>query len=286
MHRIANVTPTGTPLSPGHLTTYNAPGYTGPGRAGVNRTGTERDLPRRLLGVWAHPDDEAYLSAGLMGRVVDHGGHATVVTATRGEQGTADAELACIQEFGVRRESELVASLGVLGVSDVRFLGLPDGGCDTADAEAQVQAIQRVIDEVDPELIVTFGPDGMTWHPDHRAVSAWTTEAWSRSSSSANLLYATMTDEFAARHAVLHERLGVFDDWGPGHPATIPLADIEIECGLTPHELERKRSALGQHASQTEAVAALFGEDNYLAWLHQETYRRPTATELSTEALR
>ena len=40
-----------------------------------------RLVPKRLLGVWAHPDDEAYLSAGLMARVVDHGGSVTVVTA-------------------------------------------------------------------------------------------------------------------------------------------------------------------------------------------------------------
>ena len=47
-----------------------------------------RPLPKRLLGIWAHPDDEAYLSAGLMARVVASGGSVTVLAATRGEKGT------------------------------------------------------------------------------------------------------------------------------------------------------------------------------------------------------
>jgi LmbE family N-acetylglucosaminyl deacetylase len=47
----------------------------------------DTDLPRRLMGIWAHPDDEAYLSAGLMGRMVDAGRPVTVLTATRGEKG-------------------------------------------------------------------------------------------------------------------------------------------------------------------------------------------------------
>jgi LmbE family N-acetylglucosaminyl deacetylase len=45
--------------------------------------------PRRPLGIWAHPDDEAYLSAGLMARTTDAGGHVTCVTATMGEHGFA-----------------------------------------------------------------------------------------------------------------------------------------------------------------------------------------------------
>ncbi len=95
-----------------------------------------------------------------------------------------------------------------------------------------------------------------------------------------------MTDDFAARHAALHARLGLFDDWGPGHPATTPRDQIALECAMTAAELVRKRRALGQHASQIEAVIAAFGEPGYLEWLHQETFRRPTPAELNQEALR
>ena len=242
--------------------------------------------PRRLLGVWAHPDDEAYLSAALMARVTDAGGSVTVVTATRGECGTSDRGRYGTPEFGAVREVELRASLAELGVSDLRILGLPDGELPEADAEAQAGAVAGVMDEVDPDLVVTFGPDGMTWHPDHRAVSAWTTRAWEATGRRGELLYGTMTDEFARRHAALHERIGLFADWGPGHPATTPRAELALECVLTPAELARKRRALGRHATQTEGIAGLFGEETYLEWIDQEAFRRPTDAELLAGAVR
>ncbi len=242
--------------------------------------------PQRLLGIWAHPDDEAYLSAALMARVTDAGGSVTVVTATRGECGTPDATLYGSPEFGAIREVELRAALSELGVTDLRVLGLADGGLPEADAEAQVAAIADVITEVAPDVVVTFGPDGMTWHPDHLAVSAWTTRAWETTGRRAELLYATMTDEFARRHAALHERVGLFADWGPGHPATTPRADLDLETVMSPAELARKRRALGRHATQTDAIAGLFGEDVYLDWIDQEAFRRPTEAELRIEALR
>jgi LmbE family N-acetylglucosaminyl deacetylase len=241
--------------------------------------------PRRLLGVWAHPDDEAYLSAALMARVADAGGSVTVVTATRGELGTSDSALHGTEAFGAIREAELRASLAELGVTDLRLLGLHDGELPEADDDEQVAAIADVITEVEPDVVVTFGPDGMTWHPDHRAVSAWTTRAWEATGRRGELLYGTMTDEFARRHAGLHDRIGLFDDWGPGHPATIPRADLDLETVMTPAELARKRRALGRHASQTDVIAGMFGEETYLEWIDQEAFRRPTDAELRVGAL-
>jgi LmbE family N-acetylglucosaminyl deacetylase len=237
-----------------------------------------RPLPHRLLGVWAHPDDEAYLSAGLMARVVQAGGHVTVVTATRGERGTDDPAQHGTERFAARRERELRQSLAELGVTDLRLLGLDDGRCDAADPEAMIDAIGRVVDEVRPHAIVTFGPDGITNHRDHRAVSRWATEAWRRSTG-AELLYATMTDEFVTRHAVLHDQLGIFTDFGAGEPAAVPRSRVALECSLTPPELDRKGRALDAHDSQTAPLMRLMGADAFRAWWADEWFRRPTAKE-------
>src|SRR5262245_47334102 len=70
-----------------------------------------------LLGVWAHPDDEAYLSAALMNRVVNSGGRVVLVTATRGELGGDTDDR---QAFAAMRERELRNALAILGVTDVR----------------------------------------------------------------------------------------------------------------------------------------------------------------------
>ena len=238
----------------------------------------QRPLPTRLLGVWAHPDDEAYLSAGLMARVIEAGGSVTILTATAGEKGTDDPARYDSDEFAAFRRAELVASVAELGVTDVRFLGLRDGECDVADDHAQIRAVLDVMEDVRPDAIVTFGPDGITGHPDHRTVSSWTTQAWNRTDGTAELLYAAMTKNFLARHAELHDRLGVFEEYGR-EPASIVTSDVVLGCRLTPPELDRKRRALARHASQTVGLAEVVGEETYLRWWVDETFRSATARD-------
>ncbi len=237
-----------------------------------------RALPSRMLGVWAHPDDEAYLSAGLMARVVEAGGSVTILTATAGEKGTDDPTRYDSDEFAGFRRAELVASVAELGVTDVRFLGLRDGECDVADDDAQIRAVLDVIEDVRPDAIVTFGPDGITGHPDHRTVSSWTTQAWNRTDRTAELLYAAMTQDFLARHAELHDRLGVFEEYGR-KPASIVTSEVELGCRLTPAELDRKRRALARHASQTVGLAEVIGEATYREWWIDETFRSATVRD-------
>ncbi|MGI9603760.1 MAG: PIG-L deacetylase family protein [Acidimicrobiales bacterium] len=243
---------------------------------------TPENLPKRLLGVWAHPDDEAYLSAGLMARMADAGHSVTVVTATRGEKGTdAEDPRFATSAFAAFRDQELRSSLSELGVDDVRFLGYGDGDCDLVPDGLAVAAIETVITEVRPDVVITFGPDGITGHPDHRAVSRWTTEAWRRTGAG-DLRYATMTDEFVARHADLHAEMGAFDEFGLDGPFSIPGTDLVSELALSDAELDRKRRALAAHASQTTGLAEFMGEATYRTWWRAESFRRPTATEMAS----
>src|SRR4051794_10788189 len=133
---------------------------------------------RTLLGVWAHPDDEAYMSAGLMAEFRRRGDRVVVVTATLGEHGTADPATWPPARLAAVRHCELRNSLAALDVDELRLLGYEDGDCERHDATA---IIAGHIADIRPDLIVTFGPDGMTGHPDHRAVSRWTTDAWAMS---------------------------------------------------------------------------------------------------------
>lgn len=237
----------------------------------------ETVLPRRLLGIWPHPDDEAYLSAGLMARVIDAGGEVTVLTLTRGEKGTGDPDDFDQPHFAARREVELRASLAEVGVSDLRFGGFRDGECElVADHEA-VAAVASVISDVGPDLVVTFGPDGITGHPDHRITSRWVTAAW-RWVGGFDLRYATWTAGRAARFAPLHARIGLFGEFGLDGAVTCADRDAwGIE--LTEAELDRKRRALAGHASQTTGLAELLGEATYRDWVRDEHFRRPTPAE-------
>jgi LmbE family N-acetylglucosaminyl deacetylase len=237
-------------------------------------------LPRRLLGVWPHPDDEAYLSTGLMGRMTDAGHHVTVLTVTSGEKGTSDPADFGQPHFARQREEELRNCLAVVGVEDLILLGYVDGQCaQVPDADA-VEAIARVIERVQPDTVITFGSDGHTGHPDHRAVSRWTTAAWVVRGAG-DLLYAAMTESFLERHADRHEVLGLFTEFELDDPVGWPDGDIAVAIDLTESELDRKRRALAAHGSQTAGLAELLGEAEYRTWWRTENFRRPTDAELA-----
>src|SRR3954468_11923582 len=118
-----------------------------------------------LLGVWAHPDDEAYLSAALMAIVRRSGQRVVVVTATAGEHGTSDPARWPPAVLARHRRKELAASLAAVGVHEHPWLCYEDAPCAAGPEAAAIRAVERIMNDVPPDTIVTFGPDGMTGHP-------------------------------------------------------------------------------------------------------------------------
>ena len=88
-----------------------------------------------ILSVWAHPDDETYLAAGVMAAAADRGQRVVCVSATAGEHGTDDPETWPPARLGPVRRWEAAAAMAVLGVTEHRVLGLPDGGLADHDDE-------------------------------------------------------------------------------------------------------------------------------------------------------
>lgn len=150
----------------------------------------------RLLCVLAHPDDEALGFGGLLAQAAAEGVATHVLTATRGERGwpgdpgayPGPAELARI------RTAELHAAGAALGIRTIRLLDYPDGALAAASAAAVQSAIAAAIRELRPDVVVTFGPDGATGHPDHIAIGQFTTAAL--------VLAAHCGDAYAPAHAV------------------------------------------------------------------------------------
>jgi LmbE family N-acetylglucosaminyl deacetylase len=75
------------------------------------------------------------------------------------------------------REAELRAAATVLGVREVSILGFPDGGLDHVPSATAIRSIVSHIRRIQPDLIVTFGPDGAYGHPDHIAISQFAASA-------------------------------------------------------------------------------------------------------------
>jgi LmbE family N-acetylglucosaminyl deacetylase len=224
-----------------------------------------------MLGVWAHPDDETYLTSGLMAHGVRRGDRVVCVTATRGEEGSMDEERWPTATLGKVREAELMKSLEILGVTDHRWLQYHDGTCASVDTEEGIGLIQALVEEVEPRSVFTFGPDGMTGHPDHKAVCAWTTEAFKRAApAGARLFYATTTPEWVAEFAPRFDKFNVFME--PGTPPVTPRDQLAIDFLLPDDLLELKLEAFEAHVSQLEAMLKAFGNDFFREGYKSETF--------------
>jgi LmbE family N-acetylglucosaminyl deacetylase len=228
-----------------------------------------------VLSIWAHPDDEAYLAAGIMALTVAQGRRVVCVTATKGEAGSPDPERWSPAQMADIRERELLACLDVLGVEDHRWLGYVDGTCHEVDGDEAAARLEAIIDEVRPDTILTFGPDGYTGHDDHRAISRWVTEAHRRTSRrgvGGRLHYATQTADWIETRA---GRWREIDAFPPSLPPCTPDDELSIEIELPPPVLARKVRALAEQETQTAGVRALLGDDFYAHSFDVERYRSP-----------
>jgi len=142
-------------------------------------SGVQDNRKFKLMAVLAHPDDESLGFGGTLARYSAEEVKTYLVTATRGERGRffSPDRKAEPAEVGQVREAELRAAAATLGIREVVILGYPDGAVDQIDSATAVAAIARHIRRVRPHVVITFGPDGAYGHPDHIAISQFTTSA-------------------------------------------------------------------------------------------------------------
>jgi LmbE family N-acetylglucosaminyl deacetylase len=234
-----------------------------------------------VLGVWAHPDDEAYLSGGLMASAVEAGNRVVCVTATRGELGFADDDERSADERMAIRESELAGCLDTLGVTEHHWLDYGDGDGERIDPREASDRVAALIDAVQPDTVLTFGPDGMTGHVDHIAVSRWTTMAWRGLGGDPScLLYATNTPEWAdAWNDVVDPSDVMMVDDMP-LPVT-PRDELAVWLVLETPLLDRKVAALRCQASQVSGLAAEVGDETFARLNAEESFRWAVPTDWS-----
>ena len=132
----------------------------------------------RILLIFAHPDDESFIAAGLARRYADRGATVSLVTATRGDAGRVGEPPLCRREdLAALREQELRAAAGVLGISEVHLLDYRDKHLAEAPAADIRGALVQRVRSFRPHVVVTFDPNGMNGHADHVAISRFTLDA-------------------------------------------------------------------------------------------------------------
>lgn len=227
-----------------------------------------------ILAVFAHPDDETYLCGGLMARAARAGDRVVCVTATRGENGSPDEErwpsgppLADV------RTKEMEAALAALGVTEHHWLDYPDGGCAHVDQDEAVRRVTELMVDVQPDTVLTFGPDGMTGHDDHKAACRWATTAFEKVGRPGALLaYATNTPEWLARFREPLDRFNVF--MGSEPPVTA-VDELAVHIHLDGAMLDTKLNAIRSMTSQVEPLIAGLGEEFFREGMVEESFRSP-----------
>jgi LmbE family N-acetylglucosaminyl deacetylase len=153
---------------------------------------------RPIVAVFAHPDDERIIGP-LLSRLARQGRETHLVIATDGAKGVRDfARIPAGPGLAAARVKEANCAAMRLGVRQLHLLGLPDAGLASFAALGQLRtALASIIDSVRPAVIITFGPEGGTGHPDHRLVGDVVTQIVQADAryASIDLLYASLPAE-------------------------------------------------------------------------------------------
>jgi len=251
----------------------------------------------RLAAVFAHPDDDSYGLGGTLakeGEAIDY----TLVVATSGEAGPiSDPSLATRDNLAAVREEEERQALRTVGKPDARieFLRYPDGGLKDVARNELVERIAQILRDVRPQVVVTFGPEGITKHDDHIAVGQAATEAFHRargeqdaaprSDGSFQRLYynaipRSEMDQFW--NALRARGIDIGDPEGPFMPRGVPdqAISVRVDCRDV---VKRKLQAIRAHRTQQveleylpeDLQPELLGAEAFVqAWPPPETEER------------
>lgn len=229
---------------------------------------------RCILGVFAHPDDETSCAGGTFSRYAHEGVDIYVAIATQGEQGSlgTGGRTVARQDLPAVRAAELGTVLRMYGAKPPIFLGYRDQEVAHADVSGLVTKIAAVMITVTPDVIITFGPTGLSGHPDHVAVHRATVAAFHQYRATAAIeprLY------YKALLAPVVKALG-FTLAGPEVQPTV-VVDISAYKAL-------KVQALRTYTSQEDAqqLAEFFERSPWTVEAFHQAYP-PTSAELLTD---
>jgi LmbE family N-acetylglucosaminyl deacetylase len=219
----------------------------------------EQRAVTRVLVIVAHPDDVDFGAAGTIAQWTDEGLQVSYCVVTNGEAGGSDAAVPRT-EMAAIRQAEQTAAAKQVGVTDLHFLGYPDGRVEATLGLRRDLA--RVIRLMQPERVVCPSPDrnytrlGVS-HPDHRAVGDAALDA----------VYPDARNQFAFPELLADEKLEpwtVHEVWIAGSPAPTDYVDIT-------DTFPRKMAALRSHVSQLTDPDGL--EERLRGWLGQTAQR-------------
>ncbi|MZQ87261.1 PIG-L family deacetylase [Paenibacillus sp. 5J-6] len=188
--------------------------------------------------VYAHPDDETFLSGCLIRKYADEGSRPALLLATRGDAGRHGLERAADKsELARLREEEMNVAAEVLGISIVEHLGFPDGQLANINFDELVAGVISFIQRYEIENVFSFAEDGGNGHPDHVTISKASTAA-------------VLSGKCPSVRRLYYAASGFTQERG-----LEPSIVVDTESGWAV-----KATALKAHATQHIAIAKYFGD--------------------------
>lgn len=195
---------------------------------------------KKVVCVFAHPDDEAFGPGGTIAKLAkDH--EVYILCATKGQRGEVSKRIS--GTLGQERAQELLASAKILGVKKVYFLGFKDGTLSNSLYHKLAEKVMKYVEELKPEIMVTFEPHGVSGHIDHITVSMVSNYVFDRSPYVKKLMMHATLDEIASL------RKDYFIYFPPGYKKD------EIDEIVDTHEVwDQKVAAMYCHQSQMHDI--------------------------------
>lgn len=232
-------------------------------------------MAKRILFLLAHPDDETFGPGGTIAKYAREGHEVHLLAATRGEAGMlGDPPVTDREHLGEVRCAELDAAAAVLGAAKVHNLGFCDGKLAETPRELLVESAVEAVRRVRPHVMVGFGPNGVSRHPDHRVMCEATLAAFGRAGDPG--WYPG------------HFRGGGLRPWAPWKLyqfeipreildalgillSGVPLAKLTTVID-TSADAETKLRAFQCHRSQKKDVDRILARPGFCEFIRQETY--------------
>lgn len=207
-------------------------------------------MMKPLLVVTAHPDDEAFGPAGTIAKIATER-EVYLICATNGD---ADAAFTTHtgNDLGVVRKNELEISARILGVKKVFFLGYKDGSLSNNLYHMLAGDIQKIVDEIKPEEMMTLDMRGVSGHLDHVAVAMVTSFVFRETDFLKKLYYYVIPESRRSAHASFYDHYFVF--FPPGYKES----DIDLTVDTTDY-WETRLLAMRAHVSQKDDAERIIG---------------------------
>ncbi len=203
---------------------------------------------KRLVAVFAHPDDESLGPGGTIARYAAEGVEITLICATRGESGTLGHSSSYGPALLSRiRQAELEAAIEVLRIHDVRILGYPDRNVPSVRVERGIADVLTVLRQVEPDVVIAFHPSGISGHPDHKAMTSFATGAIEQLAAEADGRASDWRRRLRLHYYLLPASVARQITWR--ELPLVPDEEVTIEIDISPYAAVKRR-AIHCHKTQ------------------------------------